>query len=64
MNKPPDYTPHYRITIGIELLKQARDCFSIAGAPRTAVAVRKALASAEGARRHIERKNKAESNVQ
>lgn len=36
---------------GVELLKQARDTFKLAGAPKTTAAVRRALKSAGGAQR-------------
>jgi hypothetical protein len=37
---------------GLELLKEARDCFKKANAPRATAAIRKAIKSAEGAVNH------------
>lgn len=41
-----------RISEGIQLLKQARECFRVAGCTKTYDRVRLALTSAEGAARH------------
>lgn len=43
---------------GIDLLKEARDLFKQAGAPNTTDKIRAALISADGARRHVERRSR------
>lgn len=49
-------TAIWEIKHGIELLKLARDHFTSAGAHKSADAVRKAISSADGARRFAEKK--------
>lgn len=54
--KTPPFKPgdDERITIGLALLRKARDEFSLAGARKTAAKVRRAISSALGARRNVE----------
>lgn len=48
-------TPAEKIERGVTLLREARDLFRSAGAPRATAKTRLALTSAEGALRHASR---------
>lgn len=48
----PQITKEEHVSAAIELLKRARDHLDLAGSIRAADAARKALRSAEGAKRH------------
>lgn len=52
MNEQVTITKEEHISASIELMKRARDHLDAAGSTRAADAARKALRSAEGAKRH------------
>jgi hypothetical protein len=60
--KPATLVTLHEIDRGIASLKVAREHFRDAGCPRTVLAISRAIASAEGARRHCERRIAATEN--